>query len=181
MLHGSSRTPVAKRRGFTLLELALATSLVSMVALGFAAVYNTSQAYMISTITTSDLQGDAAFALRHIARNLRAATITGVEGVSGFAGLSVTVPPPGSYTTGAPAVTMAYFFNNAGSLVWIPNVLQPGTRTTLARNVTAFQAVDDTNGAAVTNTTRVVRVTITTFRANRNFVITTSTSMRGKT
>ena len=156
----------------------MATSLISMVALGFAAVYSTSQSFMASAITSSDLQGDAAFALRHMSQMLRSATGAGVDGVTG--GLSLTVPPPGSYMTATPPVTTVYYHDsNTGNLVWIPTVAARGTTMILARNVTTFQAVD-LGGGPVGNATHVVRVTIATFHNNRTVVLSTSMNMRGK-
>ncbi|GEM_PF-2640836 len=60
--------------GLTLMEILLATALVSLVGLSFAAIYGSSQHYMIQDIDSSLAQGDASYAMDHMKRHLERAT-----------------------------------------------------------------------------------------------------------
>ena len=73
------------KRGFTLLEAIIVVTLLGVVGLSFAFLSSMSQRMMIQGMDSSTSQGDAAFALEHIKRNLTAATSVGVpaEGASG--------------------------------------------------------------------------------------------------
>lgn len=57
--------------GLTLVELVIAGTLVSIVALGFSAMHGSSQAFLTQAIQAGDAQGYGAFALWRIVRDIQ--------------------------------------------------------------------------------------------------------------
>ncbi len=58
------------RRGITLLELVIVTSLIGLVGLSFAFLYSSSQRFLIQSANFTSSQGEASFGLEHIKRRL---------------------------------------------------------------------------------------------------------------
>ena len=59
-----------KQAGLTLLELAVAMSLMGVVGLSFAYLYVNSQRYLTQSVLASAAQGEASYAMEHIKRQL---------------------------------------------------------------------------------------------------------------
>ena len=121
------------KRGFTLLEAIIVVTLLGVVGLSFAFLSSMSQRLMIQGMDSSTSQGDAAFALEHIKRNLTAATSVGVpaEGASGPA-LEFDWQP-----TVADAVRTSRYEVASGELRFIPDFgNSPGAFEVVSRGIT---------------------------------------------
>ncbi len=60
-------------RGFTLMELVLASVLIGLVGLGFAAISGTAQTYLSQSAGISNVQGEASYAMLHMKKYLSVA------------------------------------------------------------------------------------------------------------
>lgn len=175
MSHGHRRPP--SEEGFSLAELLIAVSLLSFVALGFGAMYGTAQTYLTSSISGSHAQGNAAFALEQVSRNLRRAT-----GVSAANDTEIVITYKA--VVGGPDLMMRYVLSGA-DLQWYPSWQgsgNPGPMTVLADGLApnGFQ-VTNPDGSAVTPTSSAVKVRVATAVVNQPDVELVSTAqLRGR-
>ncbi len=167
-LKWSGRPCRSRERGFTLIELLIAATLVSMVALGFAAMYGTAQTYLADAMNLSGAQGEAGFAIEHIARRVRTASSVTIAALPARQ-IDVTIPITGGTRTMRYAMT-------GSALVWTPNTASPGTTVTLVTNL----ATTPTAGLTFTQSGSAVTITVETIQGPRRFPITTTVSLRGQ-
>ena len=154
-------------RGVTLTELLIAAALVSFVALGFAALYGTAQTYMTNTLTSSESQGDAAYAIEHLSRNLRRGTNVTFTGGN----LDITFRNTITDTSD----TVMRYTQTGTNLIFTPDLAAPGTTQTLIRNL------ESTGGLVVSLPTGIRRamITIKTDTAGRKTDLKSSVNLRG--
>lgn len=68
------------------MEVLIGVALLGLVAVSFAYLYGTSQRFLVQSVNLSQSQGEAAFALEHVQRNLQLATAVALPANVGDAG-----------------------------------------------------------------------------------------------
>ena len=163
--------------GFTLTDLLLAVSLLSFVALAFAALYGTAQSYLTDTISATEAQGGATMAMEHLTRSLRNATAVAFD--TAQRRLSITYRPNPS----DPNQTRVMRYEQVSAqLRWTPDQANTSDVTTLTdRLAPAPQGfgVTDQDGAPVTASTSAVRVTLNTVVGGRTARLASTVHLRG--
>lgn len=154
------------------MEILLASILLSLVAMGAFAIYGSSQTYLRDSMTQGRLQSDTAFALRHIARNVRRASAVTPDNATG--GFRLTIP---STTT---SVTMLYWIPAGTQLLrWDNDLAVAGGEQTLADRVTTL-AVTDASLAPMTAASTSLAITLTSTAGGQAFTLSTTTTLRGR-
>ncbi|MBI3322502.1 MAG: prepilin-type N-terminal cleavage/methylation domain-containing protein [Candidatus Omnitrophica bacterium] len=120
------------QRGLTLLELMIAVTLLGLVTVSFAYLYGTSQRFLVQSVNISSVQGEAAFALEHIQRNLSRATALS-QPADGNTGGTLEF----SWQPTITAALRASRYELSGTdLRFIPDTANAGVFEVIARNIT---------------------------------------------
>ena len=137
----------------------IAATLVSMVALGFAAMYGTSQSYLTDAINASEVQGDASMVLEHVTRKLRWASADSMSDTAVLRTVLVIYKMPGS---GATTTGKYEWAKTARTVTWFPDSSSTTDLIMLSRIITDLTITDQGDSVLVsvqaTQGPRVVRL-----------------------
>lgn len=160
------------RRGFTLMELLIAMTLIGVVALSFAFLYTAAQRFLIQSINASDAQGECSFAIEHIKRNvLLADEITFPAVGQNDTGLTFRIP-----RLDQPGEPANYWWNeDSRELMYVHGDVAPIVLERVARGITAVDFSRPEEALVI------VRITARTASVGdaRTFTLETTVSPRG--
>lgn len=174
-MDGTSSYKRRRQSGVSLLELIIATAIFGIISLTVATIYTTANRYMLQDFNSSNVQGEASFALQHIKKFVQLATVIDdatlpVGGAS--AALEFTwaerVPP----NTGALVSHTSRYEIQAGNLVLILDGAAPEI---LARGVTAIAFTRPLTGSIAVDLT----VNVNAGTGNRSQRLQTTVNPRG--
>lgn len=125
------------RRGFTLLEVIVASSLVLLVAMAVLSIYVTTQRFYRSTISQIDLQNEASFAMEHMVERTRWGYDAAISGGDEVVDVDVDDADPPTVPATTP-VTIRYEKSDS-TLRYTPDITSPGTFETIVQGVNSLE------------------------------------------
>ncbi len=154
------------------MELLIAVTLLGFVMVAFGYLYGTSQRFMVQSVNFSSSQGEAAFGLEHVQRNLQLATAVALPAAVGESGstLEFTWQP----TIAAAARSSRYQLVGT-DLQFVPDTAAAGIFEVIARSI---EAVTFTR-AAQSSVSVEIRAERTSAGDSRETTLRTTVSPRG--